>query len=122
MPKRQTAKDGNEPGKLALSFFARPNGDCGDFNRFDAGNLLKVSTKALFGKKKQTEKAYSNPGHRTEDQHLSYRTAQWHDKGPTNSLGSAYPQRLPSGDYAAILHMAVARLVQLDKGALLAVG
>jgi hypothetical protein len=39
MPKRQNAKDGNEPGKLALSFFACPNGDCADFNRFNAGNL-----------------------------------------------------------------------------------
>ena len=39
MPKRQNAKDGNNPVKLPLSFFACPNGDCADFNRFDAGNL-----------------------------------------------------------------------------------
>ena len=40
MPKRQNAKDRNEPAGLLLSFFACPNGECADFNRFDSGNLL----------------------------------------------------------------------------------
>ncbi len=39
MPKRQNAKDGGKPSKLPLSFFACPNGDCADFNRFDSANL-----------------------------------------------------------------------------------
>ena len=39
MPKRQNAKDGNKLTELPLSFFACPNGDCADFNRFDAGSL-----------------------------------------------------------------------------------
>lgn len=39
MPRRQNAKDGEEPARLPLSFFACPNGECADFNRFGAGNL-----------------------------------------------------------------------------------
>ena len=39
MPKPQNAKDGNGPAGLPLPFFACPNGDCADFNRFDSGNL-----------------------------------------------------------------------------------
>ena len=38
MPTKQTAKDG-QALELPLSFFACPNGDCADFNRFDADNL-----------------------------------------------------------------------------------
>ncbi len=39
MPKRQNAKDSNEPASLPLPFFACPNGDCADFSRFDSCNL-----------------------------------------------------------------------------------
>jgi len=43
MPKRQDAQDAQSAGPtgagLPLSFFACPNGDCADFNRFGAGNL-----------------------------------------------------------------------------------
>jgi transposase-like protein len=42
MPKQQNAKNGDEPTGLPLSFFACPNGDCADFNRFNAGNLSVV--------------------------------------------------------------------------------
>ena len=39
MAKQQYPKDGSGPQSLGLSFFACPNGDCADFNRFDSGNL-----------------------------------------------------------------------------------
>ena len=55
MPKRQNAKGGNEPTLLPLSFFACPNGDCGDFNRFDAGNL---SVAEWMGKDKAIRRLY----------------------------------------------------------------
>jgi len=55
MPKRQNAKDGNEPARLALSFFACPNADCADFNRFDAGNL---SVAERMGKDKAIRRLY----------------------------------------------------------------
>ena len=38
MPSNQTAKDGPAP-ELPLSFFACPNSDCANFNRFGAHNL-----------------------------------------------------------------------------------
>lgn len=55
MPKRQNTKDGNKPAKLPLSFFACPNGDCADFNRFDAGNL---SAAEWMGKDKAIRRLY----------------------------------------------------------------
>lgn len=55
MPKRQNAKDGNKPVKLPLSFFACPNGDCADFNRFNAGNL---SVAERMGKDKTIRRLY----------------------------------------------------------------
>jgi transposase-like protein len=55
MPKPQDAKDGNEPAELPLSFFACPNGDCADFNRFDAGNL---SVAEWMGKDKTIRRLY----------------------------------------------------------------
>jgi transposase-like protein len=55
MPKRQNAKDGSGPAELALSFFACPNGDCADFNRFDAGNLSVVER---MGKDKAIRRLY----------------------------------------------------------------
>jgi len=39
MPKRQNAEDGSKSVKLPLLFFACPNGDCANFNRFGADNL-----------------------------------------------------------------------------------
>ena len=55
MPKRQKAKDGNEPASLPLSFFACPNGDCADFNRFDSANL---SVAERMGKDKAIRRLY----------------------------------------------------------------
>ena len=55
MPKRQNAKDGNEPPGPALSFFACPNSDCADFNRFDSGNL---SVAEWMGKDKAIRRLY----------------------------------------------------------------
>jgi len=55
MPKRQNAKDGHERPGLPLSFFACPNGDCADFNRFDAGNL---SVAEWMGKDKAIRRLY----------------------------------------------------------------
>ena len=37
--KRHAKQEGREPTNLPLSFFACPNSDCADFNRFDADNL-----------------------------------------------------------------------------------
>jgi transposase-like protein len=47
--------EGNEPPSLPLSFFACPNGDCADFNRFDAGNL---SVAEWMGKGKAIRRLY----------------------------------------------------------------
>jgi transposase-like protein len=55
MPKRQNAKDGNHPAGLPLSFFACPNSDCADFNRFDSGNL---SVAEWMGKDKAIRRLY----------------------------------------------------------------
>ena len=55
MPKRQNAKDVSKPTKLPLSFFTCPNGDCADFNRFNAGNL---SVAEWMGKDKTIRRLY----------------------------------------------------------------
>jgi len=55
MPKRKKAKDSDEPTGLPLSFFACPNGDCADFNRFDSGNL---SVAERMGKDKAIRRLY----------------------------------------------------------------
>jgi transposase-like protein len=55
MPKRQNAKDGKEPDNLPLSFFACPNSDCADFNRFNSGNL---SVAEWMGKDKAIRRLY----------------------------------------------------------------
>lgn len=55
MAKRQNSKDGNEPARPALSFFACPNGDCADFNRFGSGNL---SVAEWMGKDKAIRRLY----------------------------------------------------------------
>jgi transposase-like protein len=45
----------NKPAILPLSFFACPNSECADFNRFDAGNL---STAEWMGKDKAIRRLY----------------------------------------------------------------
>jgi len=55
MPKRQNAKDVSKPTKPPLSFFTCPNGDCADFNRFNAGNL---SVAEWMGKDKTIRRLY----------------------------------------------------------------
>jgi transposase-like protein len=54
MPVKQTAKDG-QTNPLSLSFFACPNSECADFNRFDAGNL---SVAEWMGKNKAIRRLY----------------------------------------------------------------
>jgi len=55
MPKLQNTKDGNQPAGLPISFFACPNSDCADFNRFDSGNL---SVAEWMGKDKAIRRLY----------------------------------------------------------------
>jgi transposase-like protein len=55
MSKRPNTPDSHEPAGLSLSFFACPNGDCADFNRFDAGNL---SVAERMGKGKAIRRLY----------------------------------------------------------------
>jgi hypothetical protein len=37
--KQRKKQNGSKPANLPLAFFACPNGDCADFNQFNAGNL-----------------------------------------------------------------------------------
>jgi hypothetical protein len=57
MPKKQqhNKKDDNKSSNLFLSFFACPNSDCADFNKFDAGNL---SIAEWMGKDKAIRRLY----------------------------------------------------------------
>ena len=55
MSKRYNVMDSHEPPSLPLSFFVCPNGDCADFNRFDAGNL---SVAERMGKGKAIRRLY----------------------------------------------------------------
>ena len=57
MPKQKYHKnqDNNEPTNLPLSFFACPNNDCADFNKFDADNL---SIAEWMGKGKAIRRLY----------------------------------------------------------------
>ena len=55
MSKRHNATDSNDPPSLPLSFFACPNGDCADFNRFNSGNL---SVAEWMGKDKAIRRLY----------------------------------------------------------------
>lgn len=63
MPKKKPVKDDKPiPSEPALSFFACPNGDCADFNRFGAGNL---SVAERMGKDKAIRRLYCKTcGHR----------------------------------------------------------
>jgi transposase-like protein len=63
MPTKKTAKDGNDKStKFSLSFFACPNADCIDFNRFGADNL---SVCEHMGKGKAIRRLYCKTcGHR----------------------------------------------------------
>ena len=57
MPKQKQRKrqDNNKPANLSLAFFACPNSDCADFNKFDAGNL---SIAEWMGKGKAIRRLY----------------------------------------------------------------
>ena len=56
MLNKQNVKDGNDKSaKLPLSFFACPNPDCADFNRFDEDNL---SVAEWMGKDKAIRRLY----------------------------------------------------------------
>jgi len=57
MPKQKQHKkqDGSKPANLPLAFFACPNGDCADFNKFNAGNL---SIAEWMGKDKAIRRLY----------------------------------------------------------------
>jgi len=56
MCQKPNAKDGNESSnKLPLAFFACPNGECADFNRFHADNL---SVAEWMGKDKAIRRLY----------------------------------------------------------------
>jgi hypothetical protein len=57
MPKKQkhNKKDDNKSSNLFLAFFACPNSDCADFNKFDAGNL---SIAEWMGKDKAIRRLY----------------------------------------------------------------
>ena len=56
MCQKANAKDGNKSSaKLPLSFFACPNGECADFNRFGADNL---SVAEWMGKDKAIRRLY----------------------------------------------------------------
>ena len=57
MPKQKQPKkqDDNKTTNLPLAFFACPNSDCADFNKFDAGNL---SIAEWMGKDKAIRRLY----------------------------------------------------------------
>jgi len=54
-PKQPERQDGGQAGDLPLAFFACPNSDCADFNRFNAGNL---SVAERMGKDKAIRRLY----------------------------------------------------------------
>ncbi len=53
--KRHKNQDNSKPANLPLSFFACPNSECADFNRFDADNL---SIAEWMGKDKAIRRLY----------------------------------------------------------------
>src|SRR4030043_1492302 len=72
--------------------------------------------------KEGNRKAYTKAGCWSKDQYLSYGTTQRHNQRPASSIDKTYSCRFSSAADAAIFDMAVARLVQLDKGTLLFAG
>jgi len=54
-PKQHKKQDNSKPANLPLSFFACPNGECADFNHFDAGN---ISIAEWMGKDKAIRRLY----------------------------------------------------------------
>lgn len=77
---------------------------------------------SIVWQKESNRKAYSKAGYRSQDQYISYGTAERHDKRTTSSPDKTYSLRFSSSRDVAVFDMAVAGLVQLDKGALLAAG
>ena len=62
MPKQECRKDNHKEDTLSLSFFACPNSECADFNRFNTGNL---SIAEWMGKDKAIRRLYCKTcGHR----------------------------------------------------------
>jgi hypothetical protein len=62
MPEQKCHNDNLKEADLSLSFFACPNSECADFNRFDAGNL---SIAEWMGKDKAIRRLYCKTcGHR----------------------------------------------------------
>ena len=55
MPKQPNTANDQPPSGLPWSWFACPNGDCADFNRFDGGNLSVVE---WMGKDKRIRRLY----------------------------------------------------------------
>jgi len=53
--KHRKKQDDSKPANLPLAFFACPNGDCADFNKFNAGNL---SIAEWMGKDKAIRRLY----------------------------------------------------------------
>jgi len=53
--KRLAKQDNDKPENMPLAFFACPNSDCADFNRFNAGNL---SIAEWIGKNKAIRRLY----------------------------------------------------------------
>ena len=67
-------------------------------------------------------KTYTKTGDWSNDQYLSYGTTQRHDPRPAGSFDQTDACRFSFAGNAAILDMAVAGFVQLDKGSLFAHG
>jgi len=88
--------------------------------RDDRGHLLKVSSKALFDKKKEIVKRIQELGigQKINTSHMERLNGTIRAGSPDKT----YSQRLSSGRNAAVFDMAVAGLVQLDKSALFSAG
>ncbi len=92
--------------------------------RDDRGHLLKVSSKALFGKKKQIEKRIQKLGIgcKINTSHMERLNGTIRGQQARLIRRTRSGSHFSSGRDAAIFDMAVAGLVQLDKSALLVAG
>ncbi len=94
-------------------------GGCSKETSRPPGQFVEGIEQGVVWQKEGNRKAYSKAGHWSQDQYFSYGTTQRHNKRTTSSLDKTYSQRLSSGRCAATFDMAVAGLVQPDKGVLL---